>query len=341
MRARILSLALGLALATAAHAEGERPLRLIGEAAGPDGPRTFVIDAMLEPGDGPYRTSASGWFAFLDGSGSGELSGDCVEAHCALTVSTDDGDVAIIGDLASPAPAKARLRSGEDAPEAVVNVRLFADEVPGLGRLAARDSITAPELADLLVWCGASYGFTNDFDPDPIGDMERDALVIWQGQNERPATGLLTVEDLAALRAAAAAAKAKAQWTPVSGQGWSAGYPAAVLKPAAGAKTEQRFVSPNGKASLSILALPPLDGEAWDALVERETADQPDRERHGYTRVNDEFEITYEQAAATTFVTYHRREAGVFRLTLTYPTANNETWAETEAVLSREFKAPR
>src|SRR5438105_874422 len=83
----------------------------------------------------------------------------------------------------------------------------------------------APEPASLVVWAGGSCGF-NDTDDGPPGDMERDALGQWQAQGERPGRGLILADQLAALRADAAAAKAKARWTAVGGKGWKGGYPA-------------------------------------------------------------------------------------------------------------------
>ena len=83
-----------------------RPLRLIGTAPGAQDPvpTAFVIDARLKPGDGEFQSTLEGWFAATAApASSGEVTGSCVEKHCALTVDLDGSKLAITGDFGDPA----------------------------------------------------------------------------------------------------------------------------------------------------------------------------------------------------------------------------------------------
>ena len=64
--------------------------------------------------------------------------------------------------------------------------------------------------------------------------------------------------------------------------GWTAGYPAAVLPKASRAGAEQRFASADGRAVLVVAVDPPLSNDAFDALVERLTADRAGPQRGEY-----------------------------------------------------------
>lgn len=325
--------------------EPGKPLRLIGEAAGtPEGaPKRFVIDARLSEGDEPFQSRIEGWFASLEPieAGSGEISGNCVQERCALSVSLQAGDFGLTGDLAGPGGAtqgQAVLKphwSDQAAPAATpASFTAFGEEAPGLGRLAARDAIGAHELSDLLAWVGQDLGFSNLDDEEP-DDRERAGLGAWQAQTGRPPSGLLLVADLAALRADVEAARRAAGWTPLSGPGWSAGYPAAVLKPAGGA--DRRFLSADGRAELVLELEPALSEEAWDALVERETEDRPDDDNRSYTRVNDDFEFSVTRGGARHVHVWHNREGGLARMAYRYP-ADDETLSRLEPILVRSFR---
>src|ERR1700734_2710485 len=90
-----------LALASAA-AQTPKPLRLTGEAptAADPAPKTFVIDALVTPGDSDSQSTIDGWFSAAEApAASGEVTGTCVEQHCTITVSLDDAKLDLIGDF--------------------------------------------------------------------------------------------------------------------------------------------------------------------------------------------------------------------------------------------------
>ena len=327
--------------------DAPRPLRLVGEAptAQDPAPSRFVIDARIKPGDAPFQSTVEGWFAALPPAvGSGEISGSCVEARCALSADLDEGKLAITGDLAGPAaPSAGRflMKDGDDKTvgQGAVSFSPAAGAIAGVGELAAPDAVSAAELAELLMWNGSETGFSN-VDKDWPDDFEREALATWQGSNERPATGLILVADLAELRAKTAEAKAAAGWMPLGGaaQGWSAGYPAKLLPKASREGTEQRFDSADGKARLVVAIDPPLGGGGFDALVDKLTEDQPGQEDRSYTRVNDDMEISYREGGVVTSAYYHNREGALARVVFTYPADQGETYDLYKTVLPRSLK---
>jgi hypothetical protein len=335
-----LAAALVAVLATAAHADdGDRKLRLIGRSSAP-APGGFVIDAVISKGYEPLQSSVSGWFSALSpDTAADDISGTCIEDRCVLTVSLDEGKLSLTGDFAKAGATTFQGRaivseSYGDAPkgEAPATFTVFDQDIPGVGRLAADGAVTARELANLAVWAGASYGFnyTGDHAPE---DMERSALGEWQALHQRPVRGLILEADLAALKAEAAAARARAKWTPVAGKGWTAGYPASMLSPAGGG----RYAAPDGKSSLAIAVDPPVDEAGWDALVDKAREEIPGREINGYTRVNDDYEVRYLSGGVQTFVIYHRRKGGVARLEMSWPAEAETGLVEFESILPREF----
>ena len=339
----ILACAAALTAWTAAADDGDRKLRLIGraDAAEAPTPKAFVIDAVISRGDGPLQSRVEGWFAALPpDAASGEIDGQCVEDRCVLSVDIENGKLTLTGDLAKPGASSFQgrvLRSEgyDDTPagEAAVAYTPVGEDIPGVGRLALENAITALDLAALAVWTGASYGFSNRSD-GPVEDMERQALAQWQAAKELPGHGLILVDQLETLKADVAAARAKARWTPVQGKGWAAGYPAALLTPAG----PGRYATADGSGSLVIAVDPPMGEEVWDTLVDSRTADTPGRETEGYTRVNDDMQIVAVAGETRSFELYRRRPGGVARLVLTYPKDRPDGLDAFEEILAREFR---
>jgi len=326
--------------------EAPRMLRVLGEATSPppEGmPARFVIDAVIKTDDDPFKADIEGWMAGLGPGAQGDdIEGTCVEARCAISVSFGYDKLALSADLAGPAPGTGRLimTDSDDKKVGEVAVRFtpVAGPVEGLGELAAPDAIRSVELADLLMWNGASTGFSNVRD-EPIDWIERGGVADWQQANERPGAGLILAEDLALLRKTAAAAKSAAGWTPVGGKGWSAGYPAAVLPIVETVGSERRFSSADGKLRLVIAIDPPMSEEAFDAFVEKITEDQPGIERRGYTRVNSDMEITWIEKGRLTSAAYHNRENGFVRLEYSVPEKDEAGDTDWGTILPRALRA--
>jgi hypothetical protein len=338
-------LAAGLALAFALPASADdapRPLRLIGEApsAKAPAPNRFVIDATVSKGDGDFESDLSGWFAALgETTGSGSVDGSCVEKRCTLSVDLDGGKFALVGDLLEAAGATpARFTFKEDYSEGppqqgAASLQPIAGAIAGLEPLAPIGAHDEAELDELLMWNHQSTGFGSVDKGDPPSSFQRSALAEWQAANGRPATGLIFASDLAALRAAAAADRAKARWTLLGGpaKGWSAGYPAALL-PAASSGV---FASADGKARLEVSVDPPLTDEGWDKLVDQLTEDRDTISGRSYTRVNDDMELRYIEKGVVTVASYHSRKGGLARLVFTYPESDEETWRPWDTILQR------
>ncbi len=352
-RAATVALALAgvLVLAgTGAPARGEdnpgRLLRVIGESSAPaPASRRFIIDARLKPGDAPFQSTVAGWFAALaPDTGSGEIEGSCVESRCALSVDLDAGKLGITGDLAGAGPPGAGRVSikGEDdkaASQGDVTFRPITGPVPDVGDLARPDAISAWDLSELLLWNESQGGFSNA-DKDWPDSFERGVLAEWQGVNDRPATGLILVADLAAMRSAAAAAKAKADWKALgeAALGWSAGYPAALLPKASQAGGERRFESADGKASLVVSIGPAMSSEAFDAVWEQTKARAEAGESQGYTRVNSDYEISWSDKGVNYVAAAHSRDGGVARMTFSYPASQADTYDPFKLILPRSLR---
>lgn len=343
---RFAVLLAGLALASpalAAEDAAPRPLRVLGEVVSPrEGmPGRFVIDATLEPeGEDPFKTRMEGWLATLGEDPKGDdIEGACVEARCALTVDLGYEMLSISADLAGPgAPGGGRviLTDQEGAKhEAQVRFTSIAGPVAGLGELAPPDAVRSVEMSDLLLWNGFATGFSNDFDDEPIDWLQRGSIRDWQAAQQRPGAGLVLVDDLARLRADAKAAKAAAGWTPLRGPGWTAGYPAAILSKVETLGRERRYSSPDGQKVLVIAIDPPMDEAAWDAFVDRMTDDRPGVDRHGYTRVNDDMEISWDEKGRTVHAAYHNREGGLARVEYSAPATDETEAPDLAAILPR------
>lgn len=337
-----------------AHADDDpgKPLRLIGQTPpikGPDGApgaaRRFVIDARVKPGDGEFQSTLEGWFAGLDDDPPvGEISGSCVEKRCAFTVSVPDGKMAFTGDLldaaAGPVVAHFTVKDDEDkvTGQGAVTLRPVAEPIAGFGVLAAPDAIDAASLDDLLVW-GHQNATSGDHPGEPVGESQRTTLADWQKAKNRAGTGLIFEADLTQLRAEAAEARKAAAWTMLgdAAHGWTAGYPAALLTRASHAGAEQRYASTDGKAVLIVAIDPPMSGEAFDALVEKETADNPARTSVGYNRMNNEMDVRYEEKGVVHVMAWHNRDGGLARLSFTYPAAANDIYDPYTTIISSAF----
>ena len=331
----------------AADPDPVRPLRLLGSAPGAKDPvpPAFVIDARLKPGEGEFQSEIEGWFAAIaEPAASGEISGSCVEKHCALTVALPNAKLALTGDFGGGAAPQARFSLKDDDGETVqsgaVALSALGPMVPGLGALAAPDAIDEADLDDLLMWNQqtVSSGSTPT-DPFP-GSFQHEALASWQQEKDRLATGLIFESDLEQLRAARAAAEKAAGWTALGdpAHGWSAGYPASLLPRAIQAGTEHRFASADGKAVLVVAIDSPMSSDAFDAFVEKVSADRVGRSNVNTTRVNGDLEMRFEEGGAVTVAAYHNRDAGLARLTLTYPVARAETFSPFDTILQRQLK---
>jgi hypothetical protein len=327
----------------AAHAGEARPLRLVGEAPslGERAPKRFIIDATVEPGDAPFRSEVKGWLAALPPDmGSGEVSGSCVEEACAISADLDDGTLALTGPLmATSGPIAGKAKLGDDGATGEARFTILTGMSTELGELAAPGAVGSTELRDLLAWNGSPTGFSNAEDDGPPGDFEREALAMWQQPVGKPMSGLILVADLQALRDGARAEKAKAGWTPIGdpARGWSCGYPAALLLQAGRSGAEQSFASADGKARLVVAIDPASSDEAFDALVEEETADHAGREDVGYTRVNGDMEVSYTEKGVRTIKAWHSRREGLARLAYSFP-AGDETYGRYDTILARSLK---
>ena len=325
-----------------------RTLRLIGAA--PDAhdpiPTAFVIDAQLKPGDGEFQSTLEGWFAAIaEPTASGEVTGTCVEKHCALTVDLDGPKLSLIGDFVDAAgavPARFVLKDDQDKPgqNGAAMLKPLTGEVPGLGALAAPDAIDEAGFVDLLMWAHETVG-SGSAPTDPVPDsFERGTLATWQREKGRLATGLIFAADLDQLRAERAAAVKSAGWTPLGDEahGWSGGYPATLLPKADPAGAEQRWTSADGKARLVVAIDPPMGSDAFDAFVESSTADRAGRDHVNSTRVNGDLEFRFEEGGVVTVAAYHNRDGGLARLVLTYPNARSDAFEPFEVILQRQFK---
>ena len=306
-----------------------------------------MIDARLKPGDGEFQSTLEGWFAAIAApAASGEVTGSCVEKHCALTVDLDGSKLALTGDFVDAAgPVQARFVLKDDQEKPVQNgaatLRPLVGEVPGLGVLAAPDAIDEAGFVDLLMWAHETVG-SGSAPSDPVPDgFERGSLATWQQEKGRLATGLIFAADLDQLRAERAAAVRSAGWVSLgdAAHGWSGGYPAALLPKADPPGAEQRWSSADGKARLVVAIDAPMSSDAFDAFVETATADRAGRDHANTTRVNGDLEFRFEEGGVVTVAAYHNREGGLARLVLTYPAARSDAFEPFEVILQRQFQA--
>jgi hypothetical protein len=341
-------------LAPGARADEEDPGKLVRLTASvPGGPQTLVLDLRIRRGDSAFESNISGWAASLDeGGGYGEVTGHCVEVHCALSLHMGEGYLDLAADIGAGAPADGRFvwikEDGADPVRGPGRLTPVTGALPGIGALSAPDAVSAMQLFDLLLWNAVTPSFASS-DPKELPDAGlRESLAEWQGAKGLPPTGLITDKDLAVLRAGAEENRAALGWTPLGDKAgtWRTGYPARLLPTATTAGREQRYASADGKA-LMILALePPMTEDAFDALVDKETADSDTREHVNYARSNGDFTLSYVEKGIATVAVWHLREGGMARILLRYPADQEEKYALLTSVLpatfvvSDDFKTP-
>jgi hypothetical protein len=325
----------------------KRPLRLIGEAPASKSPalRRFVIDAAVTPGE-DFQATIEGWFAGLgdESTPNGTAEGSCVERHCTLSVDIEGGKFSLVGEFMEvSAPLQARFtfkdEEGKLAAQGPVTLRPLSGPTADLPALAAPDAVDGAELDDLLMWNGLSLGFGTHDKGEPPSTFQRGTLADWQTIHQKPGTGLIFEADLAELRAGAVAARKAADWRPLgdAAHGWTAGYPAAVLTKAGGTGAERRFASADDAAELIIAIDPPMSREDFDAFVEKTTEDREGRSSVGYTRVNSDMEINYQQGGRAIYQAYHNREGGLARLSYSYPVDKEDPYGVYASILQRSL----
>ena len=304
----------------------------------------FVLDLQVTPGD-DAQSDIEGWFAAtLAPAASSEVSGHCVELHCALTGALANAKLTLTGALGDPAGGAGRFvikdDDGKTIQSGAVTLSPLTGPVPGLGALAAPDAINEADLDDLLMW-GQQTVSSGSPPTDPLpSHTQHEALASWQEAKERLATGLIFAADLNQLRQERAAAEKAAGWTPLGdpAHGWSAGYPAALLPVAGPAGPERRFSSADGKARLVVAIDPPMSSDDFDVLAHKLIGDQPGRENLNSIRVNGDLEARFEEAGVVTVLAYHNREGGLGRLVLTYPAKRSDAFSPFEVIVQRQFK---
>jgi hypothetical protein len=336
-------------VSAAAQTPAAKTMRLQGEAptAADPAAKTFIIDAQVSPGDGDFQTTIDGWLAAsAEPAASGEVSGTCVERHCVLTASLDDGKLVLTGDFgdaAGPVAAHFTVKDEDDktVQEGAASLKPLAQPIPALGALAAPDAINEIGLDDLLLWNDQSVSTGSPPSDEPPSSSQRESLAAWQQQKGRLATGLIFTADLAELRADADAARKKVGWTPLgdAAHGWSAGYPAALLPKAGRVGSEQHFTSPDGKAVLVVAVDPPMTSDAFDGFVYKVSADREGRGQVDTVRVNGDLEMSYEEGGLVTSAAYRNRDGGLARAVFTYPVAARDAYDPMAAILRHSLTA--
>ena len=346
--ATAFALALNVQTPSARADSAPQLFRLTGAApdAGDPVPKTFVIDALIKPGDSEAQSSIEGWFAASqEPAASGEVTGTCVERKCALTAELDENKLTFTADFggASPFAAHVSVKTDRDktARQAAATLTPLKGPIEGLGALADPDAVQAAELDELLMWARqtARNGFVSGQDEPPDG-FQRGSLATWQQAKGRLATGLIFVSDLTELRADAAAARKAAGWTALGepAHGWSGAYPAALLPKAGAAAGEQRFASADGKAVLAVAIDPPMSSADFDAYTDKLTGEDGRKDAES-TRVNGDMDMRYEKAGLVTVGAYRNRDGGMLRMVFTYPADRAEALAVFEPLLQRSLKA--
>jgi hypothetical protein len=341
-------LALSLCAVTAsAQTPPAKTLRLQGEApsATDPAPKVFIIDAQVTPGDNDFQTAIDGWFASsAEPAMSGEVSGSCVQARCVLSAEVENGKFVLTGDFGDAAGAVAAhfvVKDDDDktVQEGAATLKPLAQPIPVLGMLAAPDAINEIALDDLLVWNDQTVSTGSPPGDGPPSSSQHEALAAWQEQKGRLATGLIFVSDLTELRADADASRKRAGWTPLgdAAHGWSAGYPAAVLPKASRVGAEQHFISTDGTAVLVVAVDPPMASDAFDAFVDKVSADRDGRSDVNTVRVNGDLEMSYVEGGIATTAAYHNRDGGLARLVFTYPVKAKDLYEPYETILQHNL----
>jgi hypothetical protein len=295
------------------------------------GPSHFVIDAIAKPGFERGETEVSGWFASAAPplNDSGEVAGKCAQGRCELTADLDGRKITFSGALiGATGSVQGRFEvSGDLAAEQLTKgsatFTLFTDTVPGLGDLVKPDAIDSRELDDLLLWAAISPAFGDDRS-HPIESFQHEHIASWQQSNERPINGLLLVEDLELLKDQRDKAQKAAGWKTVGGvdQGWSAGYPTALLPVASRKGAEQHFASADGKAELVVEIGPALSDDDFDALSDRlheEASTTADANTLNFARTGPDIDYAYTKAGKAFESVYYNRKRGLARLTYVHP----------------------
>ena len=82
----------------------------------------------------------------------------------------------------------------------------------------------------------------------------------------------------------------------------------------------------------------PMSEADFDALVERETADNAARSDVGYNRVNGDMDLRYQEQGVVHLLAWHNRESGLARMSFAYPAAAAETYEAYGAILPASFQ---
>ena len=330
---RCILVAALLATPALARAEDRTPvvLRFIGAAptAGDYGPGRFVIDAAATPGDQGGMV-VKGWLgAFPPQNDYGEITGNCSGRHCELTAEIQGRDFVLSGDLlgaAGPVDGAFAVKGdGADGVAAKGAARFTpaAGPIAELGTLAEPGAVDSRTLDELLLWQDIDPVFGDD-ETHPLEEAQHEHIAMWQQSAGRPMNGLLFAEELAVLKAKAAEAQRAAGWTPLGspGEGWVAGYPAALLARASQAGAERRFESIDGKASLVVAFDPPMSDDAFDAFVDRTHEDAKaasDPDGFSFTRTGPDMQYAYVKGEQAVEAVFYHRKRGLARLVYTHP----------------------
>jgi hypothetical protein len=324
--------ALALAHPSAADDKAPTVLRFIGEApsVGEAGPSRFVIDAMATRGDAPDQMGVKGWLGSLPPlNDNGEIQGQCVAKQCTLIAEVQGHEMALSGELlGASGPVRGRFEikgdvSAELASKGAAGFTPFADDVPGLGTLVKPGAVDSRSLDELLLWQNIDPAFGDD-ETHPLEDTQHDHIAAWQQSAGRPVNGLLLVDELDMLTKARTAAQKAAGWTTLGSpaEGWSAGYPAALLPKASRTGAEQHFDSGDGKASLVIAVDPPMNSDDFDALSDKlhaEASANAEASSLSFTRTGPDIQYAYAKAGQTVDAVYYNRKGGLVRLVYSYP----------------------
>jgi hypothetical protein len=261
-----------------------------------------------------------------------------------LSAEVENGKFVLTGDFGDAAGAVAAhfvVKDDDDktVQEGAATLKPLAQPIPVLGMLAAPDAINEIALDDLLVWNDQTVSTGSPPGDGPPSSSQHEALAAWQEQKGRLATGLIFVSDLAELRADADASRKKARWTPLgdAAHGWSAGYPAAVLPKASRVGAEQHFISTDGTAVLVVAVDPPMASDAFDAFVDKVSADRDGRSDVNTVRVNGDLEMSYVEGGIATTAAYHNRDGGLARLVFTYPVKAKDLYEPYETILQHNL----